>query len=129
MSDTPKKKGRECTPLPDRDEFVKKRQVEGLTRTKLAEHYGVTESVIRRWIRVLDVPRRPHGTASRRKKIKPKMRAIDTSDQFLTTTDKALDILDARVIERKGFGYYLDGRPASIDQILVAAQVAPEPIL
>ena len=107
---------------PTREDLIDLRHNEGMTREEIAKHYGVPVAKVRRWIKTLDVPR-PE------RKVQPKMR-VASEDQMLaavgspmSSLETALMNLEGRVIEKLGVGYYLDGRPASVDQILAAAEL------
>ncbi len=110
---------------PSRDDLQALRE-RGLTRKQIAEQFGVTLATVRRWIRTLDVPQ-PAGP---RRPRAPKERLnfdggiIVPLGDGLTLIERAHDVLGARFVERRGFGYYLDGTPANVDRITAAVAAA-----
>ena len=106
---------------PTREDLIELRFEQGLTREDIAAKYGVKTAIVRKWIKDFDIPR-PKSRKNREKKITPIGELIAEPDDGYTSLEKAQLILGARLIERPGYGYYLDGRPAHIDQIIETAQ-------
>lgn len=103
---------------PKREKLVELRFDKGMTREGIAEYYGVSIATVRRWIKDLDVPR-----LSRR--AKPKH--LTSSGEIIAKVDKGYTVIErammkfgGRLVERDGFGYYLDGKPAHTDAIIEA---------
>lgn len=108
---------------PTRADLMVLRFEHNMTRENIADLYGVSTATVRRWIRDLDIPR-PRSRNNQGRKTAPIGEAIADADDGFTVLEKAQLVLGARLLERPGFGYYLDGRPAHIDKILeVADQV------
>lgn len=110
--------------VPARETLVELRFTKQMTREDIAEYYGVNVATVRRWIKELGVPR------PARRKTPPRAAHLTssgeivtpiTNDQAYTTLENARILLEGRLIVRHGYGYYLDGRPAHIDNILAAA--------
>ena len=107
---------------PTLERMIELRENQGLTREEIAAHYNVSVTVVRRWIKELGVPRRTRKTKTRKHKhLSASGEIIAKPISGLTVLEKARIILDHRLVERHGYGYYLDGRPAKIDNILSAA--------
>ena len=110
--------------VPSRSELIKLRFDDGMTREDIAEHFDVSIATVRRWIRDLEIPRPSRRRAAKRPS------HLTSSGEIVanplsgeTSLERARKILQGRVIERLGYGYYLDGRPATIDEILRAADL------
>lgn len=107
---------------PTRDELIHLRETEGMTRDQIAEHYNVSLTTVRRWIKELDVPRPTKQARNSAKNPLTRFgEIIAEPDDGITVMDRAKDILGDRLTERRGCGYVLDGRPSSVDQVVKAA--------
>lgn len=107
---------------PTRDDLIHLREKEGLTREQIAEHYEVSLATVRRWIKELNVPR--PSKQVRYKAPSPLSRLgeiIADPDDGKTVLERAMDTLGDRVTEKRGYGYMLDGKPASTQRIVHAA--------
>jgi len=111
---------------PSRDELIDMR-TKGMTRAEIADHFDVKIATVRRWIRIMNIPR-PAGRSrrSRNDRTSATGEIIALPDDGYTLMEKAEMILGSRLKERRGFGYYLDGRPARTDAILAAAKLKPK---
>ena len=101
---------------PTRDKLVELRFDRGMTREDIAEHYGVSVTMVRRWIKKLEIPR-----LSRRAKPKHLTSSgeiVAKADYGYTVIETAMMKLGGRMVERDGFGYYVDGTPAHVDRII-----------
>jgi hypothetical protein len=104
-----------------REDIVKLRE-QGKTREEMAEILDVSLSTVRRLIRVYGVPRpSKNARRTRESRISRFGEIIGDPGNGLTLLEQAIDILEDRFQERRGYGYYLDGRPASVDKIIDAA--------
>jgi transposase len=113
---------------PNREKLIELRFTKGMTREDIADHFEVSIATVRRWIKDLNVPRPTRSKPSKRdKSLSPSGEIIAKldPDERYTSLEVAQMRLGGRLIEVKGFGYYLDGRPARIDAILEAAGVVP----
>ena len=107
---------------PTRDDLIRLREVEGMTREQIADHYDVSLTTVRRWIKELKVPR--PSKQARNHKTKPLSRfgeIIADPDDGITVMEKAKNILGDRLQERRHIGYILDGRPVSSRRVVEAA--------
>lgn len=110
--------------VPSREVLVSLRFEKGMTREDIAEYFKVSTATVRRWIKEQQVPR------PARKKRPKRTRNMTASGEIIgeigdgySRLERARIILEGRVIERSGKGYYLDGRPCSAVDLLVAAGV------
>lgn len=110
--------------VPERETLIELRFAKQMTREDIADYFDVNVATVRRWIKDLGVPR------PARRKSPPRSPHLTSSgeivtpiknDEAYTSLENARILLEGRLIVRFGFGYYLDGRPAHIDAILVAA--------
>lgn len=109
---------------PSKEILIGLRFEKGMTREDIAEHFNTSVATVRRWIKELGVPRPV-------RKQKPiKLTSLGGSGEIVASLDdgytrfeRARMVLEGRVVERTGLGYYLDGRPASADDIMRAAAV------
>lgn len=107
---------------PTRDELVDLREKQGLTREQIAEHYDVSLATVRRWIRDLNVPRPSKQVRYKQPTHLSRDGAIIADlDDGLTVMERAQKILGDRLVEKRGYGYMLDGRPASSKAVVHAA--------
>ncbi len=107
---------------PTREELIALREKEGFTREQMAEHYDVSLTTIRRWIKELKVPRPSKQARYRETSTLTRLGEIVADpDDGITVMEKALGILGDRVTEKRGLGYFLDKRPASSQKIVHAA--------
>ena len=101
---------------PKRDKLVELRFDKGMTREGIAEYYGVSIATVRRWIKELDIPRL--SRRSKPKHLTSSGEIVAKPDNGYTVIEQAMMKLGGRLLERDGFGYYLDGKPAHIDVII-----------
>lgn len=107
---------------PTREELINLREKKGMTREQIAEHYEVSLTTVRRWIKELKIPRPTKAARHQRNKnISRTGEIIAEPDEGLTVMEQARAILGDRATERRGVGYILDGRPASSRRIVEAA--------
>lgn len=107
---------------PTRDDLIRLRENEGMTREQIAEHYKVSLTTVRRWIKELKVPR--PSKQARNQITRPLTRfgeIIAEPDDGMTVMERAKDKLGPRLTERRGLGYFLDGRPVSSRRVVEAA--------
>jgi len=107
---------------PTRDELINLRETEGLTREQIAEHYQVSLTTVRRWIKEMKIPR--PSKQARNAQTSPLSRfgeIIAEPDDGITIMERAQMILGSRLVERRGVGYILDGRPSSTRKVVHAA--------
>lgn len=113
---------------PTREEIVALRE-QGLTREKIAEHFDVSITTIRRCIKQYGIPR-PSKQARRKREShlsrNGEIIARLTDDRSIL--EQAQDILGDRFTEKRHIGYILDGRPAHTDKIIEAAGLVPHKI-
>jgi hypothetical protein len=94
-----------------------------MTREGIAEYFNVSIATVRRWIKEMDVPRPTRRTRPKRPKhLTTSGGIIAKPGDGYNSLERAKMILGGRLIEKPGYGYYLDGRPAHIDDILKAAR-------
>lgn len=113
---------------PSRETLIDLRFTKNMTREDIAEHFDVSIATVRRWIKDLDVPRPVRSKPNKRdKNLSPSGEIIAklAPDEGYTSIEKAKIRLGGRLVERQGYGYYLDGKPAKIDLILKTAGVLP----
>lgn len=107
---------------PTRDDLIRLREDEGMTRDQIADHYDVSLTTVRRWIKELNVPR---PTKQARNQTQNKLtrfgEIVAPLDDGLTVMERAQSILGDRLTERRGVGYVLDGRPVSSRRVVEAA--------
>lgn len=112
---------------PTRIELINLRENRKLTREQIAEHYDVSLTTVRRWIKELNVPRPSKQVKYERF---PGMtrtgEIVAEPDDGFTLLDKAKTLLGDRLIEKRGKGYFLDGRPCNVYKILEAAGVSKQ---
>lgn len=101
---------------PKRDKLVELRFDKGMTREDIAEHYDVSIATVRRWIKDLEVPRL--SRRSKPKYLTSSGEIIAKADDGYTVIEAAMMWFGGRLVERAGFGYYLDGKPAHVDDII-----------
>ena len=107
---------------PTREELIHLRETEGLTREQIAEHFEVSLTTVRRWIKELKIPRPSKQVRYKEPSHLSRLgEIIAEPDDGITVMEQALKILGDRVTEKRGFGYMLDGRPASSTKIVHAA--------
>lgn len=107
---------------PQREALIELRFERNMTREEIAEYYNVSIATVRRWIKELGVPRPARQKKPiRLQNITPSGEIIADVAEGYTRFEIARIRLEGRVIERTGYGYYLDGRPASVAAILSAA--------
>ncbi len=102
---------------PTREDLIELRFEKNMTREDIAELYNVSTATVRRWIRDFDVPR-PRRRKNSDGKVTPVGELIAEPDDGYTVMERAKIVLGPRLLERPGFGYYLDGRPAHVDKII-----------
>ncbi len=107
---------------PTRDELIELREAQGMTREQIAEHFEVSLTTVRRWIKEMKIPRPSKQVRYREPSNLTRLGEIVAEpDDGLTILEQAQQILETRLTEKRGFGYMLDGKPASIDKIVKAA--------
>lgn len=109
---------------PARETLIELRFEKNMTREDIAEHFKTSVATVRRWIKELEVPRPARRKKPKRvKNITASGEIIGELDDGYSRFERARILLEGRVVERTGRGYYLDGRPASAEDILEAAGV------
>lgn len=108
---------------PSRDALIELRFNQRMTREAMAEHFDVSIATVRRWIKELKVPRPPRRKLRRRAVQRSTESVQLCTDSGYTRLERAQMHLEGRLIEKPGYGYYLDGRPASVEAVLAAANV------
>lgn len=88
-----------------------------MTVSDMAMHYKVSPKTVKRWVRDMELP---HAA--------PLEGFIGDVDRFRTSNgstslEYAIMVLGPRLMERIGYGYYLDGRPVSVTEVLAAADI------
>ena len=107
---------------PTREELIKLRETQGLTREQIAEHYEVSLTTVRRWIKELNIPRpTKQARQQRNKNISRTGEIIAEPDDGMTIMDRAKAVLGDRLTERRGMGYYLDGKPVNSRRVIEGA--------
>lgn len=107
---------------PTRDDLIRLREKEGMTREQIAEHYDVSLTTVRRWIKELKVPRpSKQARVQQTRHLSREGAIIADPDDGMTVMERARSILGARCTERRGVGYILDGRPVSSRAVVHAA--------
>lgn len=108
---------------PSREKLIELRFEKSMTREDIAENCGVSIATVRRWIKELDVPRPTRRARARRPKFLTSIGEIvaDAGDGY-NRFERARKVLQGRVVDRHGRGYYLDGRPASAEFIITTAE-------
>ena len=107
---------------PTREEIIDLREKQGLTREQIAEHYDVSLTTVRRWIKELNIPR-----PSKQVRYKEPSHLsllgeiIADPDDGMTIMERAFKILGDRLTEKRHVGYVLDGRHASSRAVIHAA--------
>jgi transposase len=98
---------------PTKEVLEKHREIR--TREWIARCFGVSISTVRRWVQSYNL--------QRRRRDMPKPLAMRTDfDSGITIVEKAKRILGVRLCERRE-GYFLDGRPCNINDVLKAANI------
>lgn len=107
---------------PTRDELIRLREEQGMTREKIAEHFEVSLTTVRRWIKEMDIPRPTKQIISKRDSHLSRYGEIiaDPGDG-LTLMERVKAVLGDRLTEKRGIGYFLDGRHVSTQAIVHAA--------
>ena len=106
-----------------RDKLIELRFEHGMTREDIAEYFDVSIATVRRWIKEMDIPRPRSLKPKRHANMTASGEIIVPMGDTYTRMERAKIVLGGRLINRKGRGYYLDGRPADVDTILTTAQV------
>jgi len=105
-----------------REELINLREKQGMTREQIAEHFKVSLTTVRRWIKEMKVPRpTKQARQQRNKNISRLGEIIAEPDDGYTIMDKARAILGDRLTEKRGYGYHLDGRPVSSRRVVESA--------
>ncbi|QJA43143.1 hypothetical protein [Phaeobacter phage MD18] len=108
---------------PPREKIIELRFDRGMTREDIAEHFDVSIATVRRWIKELNVPRPSRRSRTKRPKhLTSSGEIVAKVGDAYNKLERARMTLEGRVVERAGRGYYLDGKPASADEIIEAAQ-------
>ena len=112
--------GREKTP--SRERLIELRFDKAMTREDIADHFDVSIATVRRWIKDMGVPRPSRRTRPKRPKhLTSSGEIVARLDDGYNALERAQIVLGGRFVSRAGFGYYLDGKPAHIDEVLAAA--------
>ena len=107
---------------PTREELIELREKKGMTREQIAEHYEVSLTTVRRWIKELKVPRpTKQARHQRNKNISRIGEIIAEPDDGMTIMERAQAILGDRLTEKRHMGYFLDGRPVNSRAVVHAA--------
>lgn len=107
---------------PTRDDLIRLREDEGMTREQIAEYYAVSPTTIRRWIKEFKVPRPSKQARNQTCKTLTRLgKTVAEPDDGITVMERAEKILGPRLTERRGVGYILDGRPVHIRRVVEAA--------
>ena len=106
---------------PSREQLIGLRFEQGMTREDIAEHFDVSIATVRRWIKEMDIPRPRRSQKPKQKNLTRLGEIIAPAGDGRNRMERAQIVLGGRLIEKIGFGYYLDGYPADIDTILAAA--------
>lgn len=107
---------------PTREELINLRETQGLTREQIAEHYEVSLTTVRRWIKELNVPRPSKQVRYKEPSYLSRTgEIIAEPDDGITVTERAQNILGDRLREDRHRGYILDGRPVSSTVVVHAA--------
>lgn len=112
---------------PSRQEIITLRE-RGLTRDRIAEHFGVSVTTVRRWIKQYDIPRPTKNARNQRAHISKTGEIIAPLRDERTVLEKAIDILGPRFQDKGWKGYWLDGRPVNVQKIIHAAGLTPRKI-
>lgn len=113
---------------PTREDIIHLRE-QGMTREKISEHFDVSITTVRRWIKQYEIPR-PSKQARRKREshLSRNGEIIAPLRDDRSILEQAQDILGDRFQEKRHLGYTLDGRPANIDKIIAAAGLVPHKI-
>lgn len=107
---------------PTRSELIELREKQGMTREQIAEHYEVSLTTVRRWIKDFAVPRPTKQARNQRNKNISRIgEIIAEPEDGMTIMEQAQNILGERLTERRGMGYYLDGKPVNSRRVIEAA--------
>ena len=107
---------------PTREELIQLREDGGMTREQIATHYKVSLTTVRRWIKELKIPR--PTKQSRNQKATNLTRfgeIVAEPDDGITIMEQAKNILGERLTERRGLGYFVDGKPVNTRAVIEAA--------
>lgn len=108
---------------PTRKEMIVLRE-QGMTREDIAEHFDVGITTVRRWIKLLEIPRPTKQARNKRESNISRIGEIIVPMRSeMTVLEEAIEILGDRFEDRRHVGYFLDGRPTSADKIVQAAGV------
>jgi hypothetical protein len=114
---------------PNREALIRLREVQNLTRAEIAAHYSVSVATVRRWIRDMDIPRPARRSPRRDRKPDPApVPDMAGPGDGYTALEQARIVLGPRVLERRGYGYYLDGTPSSAERIIATAGIKSKPV-
>lgn len=105
---------------PSRAELLALRN-QGMTRDQMAAHYKVSLSVVKDWIRDANLPPPPPPKSRRIKKLDYSRGDSSSLDYVPSPFEQAKKILGDRLEERRGAGYFLDGKPIKAEVIFEAA--------
>jgi len=108
---------------PTKEQLVELRFDRGLTREGIAEHFNVSTATVRRWIKELKIPRPTRqATAKRPKHLSLNGEIVASLGDGYNDLERARIALEGRVVEFLGKGYYLDGKPASAEEVIAASR-------
>jgi len=107
---------------PTRDDLINLRETEGMTREQIAKHYNVSLTTVRRWIKDMNIPRPTKQARNTHASHLTRFGEIVAEpDDGITVMERAETILGARLTVRRGYGYYLDGKPANTEKVIRTA--------
>ena len=105
-----------------RDDLIYLQDEMRMSKEDIAVKYGRSLRTVVRWFREKKVP---PAQSRRPSKILTSAEACQyLSMDGETSLEKAQSILGGRLMERIGYGYYLDGKPCTISALLTAAAQA-----
>lgn len=107
---------------PTREELIRLREDEELTREQIAAYYSVSLTTVRRWIKEMQVPRpTKQARLNKNSHLSRYGEIISDPGDGLTLMDRVRANLGDRLTEKRGVGYFLDGRHVSTAKIVAAA--------
>lgn len=107
---------------PTRDELIRLREDEGMTREQIADHYEVSLTTVRRWIKELKIPRPSKQARNQTTKLYKRFgELVADPDDGITIMERAEQILGTRLTYSRNRGRMLDGRPVHTRKVVEAA--------
>lgn len=108
---------------PPREKIIDLRFEKGMTREDIAEYFDVSITTVRRWIKEMDIPRPTRRTRPKRPKhLTTTGEIVANLGDGYNDLERARTKLGGRVVEFRHRGYFLDGRPATAEEIIAATQ-------